>query len=108
LVWTTMPWTLIVNVMVAVGPELTYLKVKQGGAIYYLSEHTTNMLKGEYQVLGKLMGSEMEGWTYDGPFDEVPAELEVGGYLPPELRDHMPRPPLSAVEAHRVVLWRGW
>src|SRR4030095_15090121 len=42
LVWTTMPWTLIVNVMVAVGPELTYLKVKQGGAIYYLSEHTTH------------------------------------------------------------------
>ncbi len=106
LVWTTMPWTLIPNVMVAVGPELTYLKVKQGDAVYYLSEHTTHMLKGAYEVIGKLKGSEMEGWTYLGPFDELPAEQEVGGHVAPELRNHVPRPPVSAAQAHRVILYK--
>ncbi|MGH2591896.1 MAG: isoleucine--tRNA ligase [Anaerolineae bacterium] len=106
LVWTTMPWTLIPNVMVAVGPELTYLKVKQGNAVYYLSEHTTHMLKGAYEVIGKLKGSEMEGWTYVGPFDELPAEQEVGGHVAPELRNHVPRPPVSAAQAHRVILYK--
>ena len=30
LVWTTTPWTLPSNVAAAVGPELTYAKVRQG------------------------------------------------------------------------------
>jgi isoleucyl-tRNA synthetase len=33
LVWTTTPWTLTSNVAAAVGPELTYVKVKQGDDI---------------------------------------------------------------------------
>ncbi len=106
LVWTTMPWTFIPHIMVAAGPNLTYLKVKQGDAIYYLAENTVHMLKGAYEVIGKLKGSEMEGWTYVGPFDEIPAEQEVGGHVAPELRNHIPRPPLSAAQAHRVVLWK--
>ena len=38
LVWTTTPWTLSSNVAVAVNPTLTYVKVQQGDAIYYLSK----------------------------------------------------------------------
>ncbi len=37
------------------------------------------MLKGEYEVLGELKGKEMEGWTYDGPFDDLPAANTPGG-----------------------------
>ena len=39
LVWTTTPWTLTSNVVLAVHPNLTYVKVKKGEAIYYLSEN---------------------------------------------------------------------
>jgi len=106
LVWTTMPWTLIVNVMTAVGPDLTYLKVRQGDSIYYLSEHTTHILKGPYEVIGKLKGSEMDGWAYSGPFDELPAEQEVGGRVAPELRQHVHRPPVSAAQGHRLILYK--
>ncbi len=106
LVWTTMPWTLIVNVMTAVGPDLTYLKVRQGDSVYYLSEHTTHMLKGPYEVIGKLKGSEMDGWTYSGPFDELPAEQEVGGHVAPELRHHVHRSPVSAAQGHRLILYK--
>jgi isoleucyl-tRNA synthetase len=38
LVWTTTPWTLTSNVGAAVNPELTYLKVKLKGEIYYVSK----------------------------------------------------------------------
>jgi isoleucyl-tRNA synthetase len=106
LVWTTTPWTLTSNVAVAVGPELTYLKVKQGNDVYYLSEGTTKMLKGDYQVLDKLKGAAMEGWTYDGPFDELPAQQIVGGYAPAELRNHIGNARTNSVQAHRVILWK--
>jgi len=38
LVWTTTPWTLTSNVGAAVNPELTYLKVKLKGAVYYVAK----------------------------------------------------------------------
>jgi isoleucyl-tRNA synthetase len=106
LVWTTTPWTLTSNVAVAAGPELKYLQVKQGDEVYYLSEGTQHMLKGPYEVLGTLAGLDMEGWTYVGPFDDLPAVQEVGGHVAPELRNHVPRPPVSAAQAHRVIMWK--
>ncbi len=83
LVWTTTPWTLTSNVAAAVGPELTYLKVKsEDGWTYYLAEGTKNVLQGKYEVLDRLKGEELVGWTYEGPFDELPAvqELEIPDY----------------------------
>jgi isoleucyl-tRNA synthetase len=46
------------------------------------------MLVGDYQVLGELSGAEMEGWTYDGPFDDLPAQQSSG-----------------SAASHRVILW---
>ena len=40
LVWTTTPWTLTSNVAAAVGPELRYVKVRQGDAIHWLGKGT--------------------------------------------------------------------
>jgi isoleucyl-tRNA synthetase len=88
LVWTTTPWTLTSNVAAAVGPDLTYVRVKQGSEVFFLSKGTLHMLKGDHEVLDELQGSEMEGWTYDGPFDDLPAQQESG----------------SAAN-HRVILW---
>ncbi len=88
LVWTTTPWTLTSNVAAAVGPDLVYLKVRQGDETFYLSKGTVGMLQGAYEVLGELKGAEMEGWRYEGPFDELPAARQAG-----------------APQAHRVILW---
>ncbi len=105
LVWTTTPWTLTSNIAAAVGPDLTYVKVRQGDEIFYLSKGTLHMLRGEYQILGELQGSEMEGWTYDGPFDDLPAAQMAGGYTHlTELTRHVQQ---SAQEAHRVILWEA-
>jgi len=89
LVWTTTPWTLTSNVAAAVGPELTYLKVRQGNDVYFVGKGVAKqILQGDYEVLDELKGDAMVGWKYHGPFDELPAEQASG-----------------AVEAHQVIPW---
>ncbi len=88
LVWTTTPWTLTSNVAAAVGPDLTYVRVRQGQDVYYLSKGTLHMLQGDYRIEAELHGRDMLGWTYDGPFDELPAQGVRGG-----------------PQAHRVIGW---
>ncbi|MFW9909321.1 MAG: isoleucine--tRNA ligase [Candidatus Thorarchaeota archaeon] len=88
LVWTTTPWTLSSNVAAAVGPNLAYVKVRQKEEVFYLSRGTLHMLKGDYEVLEELLGTDMEGWIYHGPFDELPAQNEAG-----------------IVGKHRVITW---
>jgi isoleucyl-tRNA synthetase len=88
LVWTTTPWTLPANVAAAINPELTYARVEQDGNIYYVAEEMTRRPKGSkepnfdklrghehgpWKVVGTLPGSELLGWQYSGPFDELPA-----------------------------------
>ncbi len=93
LVWTTTPWTLTSNVAAAVGPDLTYVRVKQGDWTYYLAKGTVKQaLRGDYQLLGELQGTEMVGWTYQGPFNDLPA-------VQAELARH-------PGYVHRVIPWR--
>lgn len=92
LVWTTTPWTLTSNVAAAVGPDLTYVKVKQGDWTYYLAEEAAKeTLIGDYEVVGTLKGEELVGWTYRGPFDELPAAQQAFA---------------AADYVHRVVPWK--
>jgi len=88
LVWTTTPWTLTSNVAAAVGPDLTYVKVRQGDQILYLSKGALPILDGEFEVLEQMDGAQLGGLTYDGPFDELDAQKRMGG-----------------PQAHRVILW---
>ncbi len=103
LVWTTTPWTLTSNVAAAVGPELTYAKVRQGDEVFYLAKGTLSMLKGKYEQLGELKGKEMVGWTYNGPFDELPAANEPGGHT--NLSGLTKGVSTSARQAHQVIPW---
>ena len=103
LVWTTTPWTLTSNVAAAVGPELDYVKVKNGEHILYLSKGTLQMLQGEVEVLATLKGKEMEGWAYDGPFDDLPAANTPGGVT--YLNELIEGISATAVESHQVILW---
>jgi isoleucyl-tRNA synthetase len=96
LVWTTTPWTLTSNVAAAVGENLRYIKVKQGDEIFWLGRGTAkSALAGPFQVLEEKPGSELEGWRYSGPLDELPAvqaAFAAGG-------------PDGTPYEHRVVLW---
>ena len=74
LVWTTTPWTLTANVAAAVGADLRYVKVRQGEDLFWLGKGTLKQaLRGPFQVVEERAGSELAGWRYTGPFDELPA-----------------------------------
>ncbi len=103
LIWTTTPWTLTSNVAAAVGPELDYVKVKNDDHVLYLSKGTVHMLRGDYEVLAELKGKEMEGWTYDGPFDDLPAANTPGGVT--YLEELIEGITTTAAETHQVILW---
>jgi isoleucyl-tRNA synthetase len=78
LVWTTTPWTLAANVAAAVHPDLTYVRVKQGDDVLYVSQGAlATAVRGEHEVLGEVKGSELVGLTYRGPFDELPGQQSI-------------------------------
>jgi len=103
LVWTTTPWTLTSNVAAAVGPELDYVKVKNGEHILYLSKGTLHILRGDYEIIDELKGADMEGWAYEGPFDDLPAANTPGGVT--ELNELIEGITATAVQTHQVILW---
>jgi isoleucyl-tRNA synthetase len=74
LVWTTTPWTLTSNVATAVGPALRYVRVRQGDDVYWLGRGTLgSALIGPFEVLDEASGSDLVGWRYAGPFDDLAA-----------------------------------
>ncbi|MDO4684735.1 MAG: class I tRNA ligase family protein, partial [Candidatus Saccharibacteria bacterium] len=75
LAWTTTPWTLPANLMLAVSPELTYCEVLVDGEKLVIAEEALERtLKDEknkplaYEVLRKFSGSELVGKAYQ-PLD---------------------------------------
>jgi isoleucyl-tRNA synthetase len=77
LVWTTTPWTLSSNVALAVNPDEEYVEIFNQGSKLILAEAMISAIDGEYEELGKYMGSELEGMEYTGPFDELSAQKGV-------------------------------
>ncbi|MEO8571226.1 MAG: class I tRNA ligase family protein [Chloroflexota bacterium] len=74
LVWTTTPWTLTSNVAAAVGPSLRYVRVRQGGNEFWVGKGTLKTaLEGPFEVLEEVAGTDMIGWRYEGPFDDLAA-----------------------------------
>ena len=73
LVWTTTPWTLTSNVAAAVGKDLRYVLVRQGDDRFWLARGTLKAaLDGPFEILEERTGSELIGWRYEGPFDDLP------------------------------------
>ncbi|MBA7631445.1 Isoleucine--tRNA ligase [subsurface metagenome] len=79
-VWTTTPWTLSSNVAAAVADDLDYVAIRHDECTYYLVPEAIPRIfgrKASPEVVRRLKGAEMAGWTYRGPFDELPALSDV-------------------------------
>src|SRR5690349_1367026 len=63
-VWTTTPWTLPANVAAAVNPEAEYGRRKNG-------EWVAAARYPDEELEDRRPGSELVGWTYRGPFDDL-------------------------------------
>ncbi|HEX2755100.1 MAG TPA: class I tRNA ligase family protein [Candidatus Limnocylindrales bacterium] len=99
LVWTTTPWTLTSNVAAAVGEGLRYVKVRQGEAIHWLGKGTMKQaLAGPFEVLEERPGTDLVGWRYDGPFDDLAAVRKAFAAGASAIAPDAPY-------EHRIVAW---
>ena len=130
LVWTTTPWTLTSNVSLMVNKNLSYAKCKlNNGEIYYVAEEnlkyqrlekefkdkkewidgvpklkTLDQLfneRGGYVVEKTIKGSEMIGWEYEGPYDELDAANIEGGF--PFTNNELKNKNITAIKCHKII-----
>ena len=75
LIWTTTPWTLAVNVAVAVHLQKDYVKIKLNSTNEFLilAASRLSVIAEKYAVVEKFQGKKLLNVEYLGPFDELPA-----------------------------------
>ena len=97
LAWTTTPWTLPANLMLAVNPEMTYCEVLVGGEKLIIAEEALGRTLQddkhqplEYEMLRKFPGSELVGKRYQ-PLDTGsawPANDKIHTIYPADFVSH--------------------
>jgi isoleucyl-tRNA synthetase len=83
LVWTTMPFTVITDTMLAVQPKAEYAKVQVAGEVWIMVRQRVEPLMAEldikdYKIIETMPGSSLEGKAYDYPLkDIIPKQVEL-------------------------------
>ncbi|MEM1563868.1 MAG: isoleucine--tRNA ligase [Candidatus Bathyarchaeia archaeon] len=83
LVWTTMPFTIVTDLMLAVHPEAEYAKVQVGDEKWIIVRQRVEPVMQElgiekYAVTETVLGKSLEGVKYDYPFkDLIPKQAEL-------------------------------
>ncbi|MBN9620125.1 MAG: isoleucine--tRNA ligase, partial [Actinobacteria bacterium] len=73
LIWTTTPWTLPSNALVAVRSDVTYVTATNGTETLVVAKELLGKALGEgWATVDEFAGADMVGWTYQRPFDLVP------------------------------------
>ena len=71
LVWTTTPWTLPSNLMLAVGKDIDYAVMEEDGQKYVLAEALLGRYKKQLEKavkVGSMKGSDLVGMSYEPMF----------------------------------------
>lgn len=72
LAWTTTPWTLVSNALVAVQPELEYVAASNGEETLVVAAPLFESVLGEgWTVEQTFRGTDLVGWRYQRPFELV-------------------------------------
>ena len=83
LVWTTTPWTLPSNLMLAVGKDIDYVVMSENGQEYILAEARLSSYKKQLQnatIVKKIKGSELIGMSYKPMFPYFKHLAEKGAF----------------------------
>ncbi len=84
LAWTTTPWTLPGNVALAVGEDVTYVKIqlKNGDNLIFAKNLIETILKDEeYEVLSEFSGKDLLGIKYDPLYKTVDCKGSEQSYV---------------------------
>ena len=76
LIWTTMPFTIITDTMLAVNPEAVYAKVKVGNEVWIMANQRVEPIMEElglmkYEIVETVAGNEIVGAKYDYPLKDI-------------------------------------
>ncbi len=74
LIFTTTPWTIPANVAIAVNEILDYVKVENNGKKYWLAESRLNELDGDYKILERKKGGELNNLNYIMPYTNLESQ----------------------------------
>jgi isoleucyl-tRNA synthetase len=83
LVWTTMPFTIITDMMLAVQPKAEYVKVRVGSEIWIMVRQRVEPVMqelsiNEYRIMESVSGETLEGTAYEYPLkDIIPKQAEL-------------------------------
>jgi isoleucyl-tRNA synthetase len=83
LVWTTMPFTIITDTMLAVQPKAEYVKVQVGSEIWIMVKERVEPVMQElgiknFSITETVVGTTLEGTAYDYPLkDIIPKQAEL-------------------------------
>jgi isoleucyl-tRNA synthetase len=83
LVWTTMPFTIITDTMLAVQPKAEYVKVQVQQESWIMVRPRVEAVMAEleinnYQITEEMTGKSLEGTAYEYPFkDIIPKQAEL-------------------------------
>ncbi|HKJ85960.1 MAG TPA: isoleucine--tRNA ligase [Spirochaetia bacterium] len=91
LAWTTTPWTLPSNLGLALGPDIDYVKVSDGGNSYILGKDRLSAYykdESEYTIEWTKKGSELKGLHYKPLFPYF-ADLDAKGAFRTHAADYV-------------------
>lgn len=72
LIWTTTPWTLPSNALVAARADVEYVTATDGTETVVVARELLEAVLGEgWEVTDTFTGADMAGWTYERPFGIV-------------------------------------
>ncbi|AGB04768.1 isoleucyl-tRNA synthetase [Aciduliprofundum sp. MAR08-339] len=77
LVWTTTPWTLPSNLLLAVGKDIDYALVEYEGEKYYIAKARIPAVLGEARIIREMKGSELIGKRYERLIPFVPVDFDA-------------------------------
>ena len=77
LVWTTTPWTLPSNLLLAVGEDIDYVLAEKDGERYYIAKARLKEVLGDAKILKELKGSQLKGKRYERLIPFVPVDFDA-------------------------------
>ncbi len=81
LIWTTTPWTLPGNLMVAVGRDLGYVRVRhRDGHVWVGEDLAAEVLGEDHEVVAQARGDDLLGVSYRPPFPYFEERRSEGAF----------------------------
>lgn len=85
-IWTTTTWTLPANLAICVGPQFEYCLIKAGKDYFVMADglYKASMAAAgieNYEIVGRIMGSELEGMKTEHPFMNRVSHVIVGDHV---------------------------